>query len=721
MIGWLLACSPGPLDADAQVQRQLQFLVRPGESVRGADPAWLEGLETSQDPDADWWVREGETVPWTEALAPWTSEDPLFERYVPVARVGGREIWRARGPAPREAGLSELPASAAALDDPVFVGWRAIGLEAAWTAELYVRAPERAPLDLCVGVTLDGVPAAGGALVEGRQAAWPGLAERPLLRHRLRLPLEGSTPAEATLSLTDCSTGEEVHPGPTLSLTPTRRPRLTELRERPGEVADWDPEHRAHQRPAFRQTPEGLVPMEAPPLPRLRVGEAWAVMVGGETDLAASHDPETFAGLRSLMGATQAGLLTLSSPTTRQGELVFGTGPELPRRALPEALDRLDGLGLDGLIAGEGLARVTAPGQQDTLAQVAARGLAVASEQAPVLALDPAARVAEGSGVSTGPQVAVLRVVDPTDPALAEQVRAARRWAHVVVAAVDTDAPLADFVRALAAADLDGAWVLRDALGPIVVHGPLAVLDGLPPLLAEADGPVRETALLRLVVDTAGLRRMDVLPVVQQRGRLDWQEEGAVERLEAMAAASLRTGTDVRVGKALATSEVRDHFARPARSAPQDGPPPPSSAPPPASEGVPAQCTGADPGAVLMRLDGLDLLSATPLDPARPGSWVRFELRWRARRALEVGQVQWALEVPGQVVRASSTPCEGAWGFERFVPGQVVRDIVSLWLPPELPPGTAPLTATVRVGGDVLLTQREQRRFSVLQVAVEEP
>lgn len=723
MIAWLLVACGGDPDLDA-IGRALVHGSRPGETVGvavAADRPLVEPLAARAGLDvadgADWIVVRG-------AFA------PADRRRVAVA--GELVLW---GPtselAAADVAVRAPPPEATAIGDAVFAAWTVhppVAAGGELVAELFLRPPARMPLDVCVRVRLGDAELDGGRLLDGRVPLWPGVEARPLVRHRLRAAvpagLSGAPPA--ALRLVDCSTGTALADAPAGEVSLGRGlPDDAALRSRGGEpdpdALFGDP---AAPRPAMRRTAAGTFePMAPPPLPRLLRGEVWPLVVGGLVDptgweeLARDAPAAPLAGLQAPF-AHAGVVVALGAPATREGEVVLPDAPPWvpPRRAPPEWLRVFAAGGVHAVLLGTEHADDAGPvGLADTASNARALGLVV-GDAAPAMLTLP----------DGGPTVAIVsRVASPEAAAsLPAAVTDARRHAAVVLVALDGADDRAAYAAAIAASGADGGWLFGDALGPIDVIDGVPVVRSLPPLLFAAPGTGAPTALLRLYVDDLGVRRIDVVAAHVRAGRVERDEDGLHHAwLAAMAEASRPLGSDVRVGRSVAAIDTRAHWPDRPRPAPTEPPPPPPPATDLPTPTLPARCRGeAPPDARPIGFgDALELLSVRLVADDRPvGAPVVFEALWRARRPLEAGEIEWTGTGDGGRWRLRRAPCDGVWGFERWRPGEVIRDVVAIFPPEGVVPGYVDFSIVVHSGGRTL-DGPEGRRFAVGSARIVDP
>ena len=87
----------------------------------------------------------------------------------------------------------------------------------------------------------------------------------------------------------------------------------------------------------------------------------------------------------------------------------------------------------------------------------------------------------------------------------------------------------------------------------------------------------------------------------------------------------------------------------------------------------------------------------------------------RPAGGLGPGVVEWSgVPTDGPPWRARRVPCEGSWGFERWVPGLTLREVVEIY-PPSAGnnAGAVDFSVAVRLGDEVARTPSGQRRVDV--------
>lgn len=622
-----------------------------------------------------------------------------------VARAGGLVLIGPSDPLPASVvAVVDHPDEALRTGDPVLGsvvvhGPLASGGQLA--AEWFVRPPSRAPMDLCVATLVAGEVVDRRPLADGRVDVWPG-GPRPLIRHRVYADLPALEGSEVTLGarLEDCSTTGVLATADAGVAVGRGLPDLEDLRRLAG-APDVDArlEPDPVEGPAIlRASHDRLEPLTWP-LPPLRMGEAWPVMVLGAIDPSGwEAADEPLAGLQTTL-AQAPSVVSWEAPASRLGERRPGG-----RRVVPERLAQVAEVGVDGVLLGSQHVDDAGPeGRQATVVAARAQGLQVA--------VDGVLRVVGPQGAPT------VALVEGGAPGAVES---ARRWAEVVVAVVHGASP--DEARGIAGRGVDAVVVLADSLGPIEVVDGVPVVHGLPSLWVDT-AQRRATAALRLSTTRAGVRRVEILSLVQRGDRLLRDDEGQGRPLlQAMASASRRLGTDVRVGQMLAAAEVADHW--PARRA-SGASPALAPAPQPAVEGPvptrPPRCN-----ADVRPEDGVALgdhltLQARVLTPEiGPGEAAAFELLWVGSGPLPQGHLEISgVPEAGPPWRARVVPCDGSWGFERWVPGEPLREVVRVAAPTGAQPGPVRFDVAVRLGDDVARLPDGSRRVQLGVVQVQ--
>ena len=647
------------------VERLLLAHTVPGEVLEGGTAAQRAAAGLVEGPDG-WVLSADEPAAWG-----------------PIGRAGEVALWRSAEPA---VVLDRVPEGYAPVDD-VVVGLRSRRGPRDAVLDLVLRPPMRAPLDLCLAVAGVDLPLAGAGL------RVPGDPDQPLLGQRVWI--DGS-PETVGLRVTDCQTGSALHEVE-LVLPPVAE--LPDEALRPSRVAstvhlgvDVEPVdvalHGGHIR-------------SAPPLPRLRVGDAWPVVVLGAVD-PTGGDPEA-RPLRPLAGllGPYPSVVAFDAPASRVGPM------EGSRRATPELLRWVTEAGVDGVVLGTSHrddAGVAGAARTEAVAR--ALGLRTAGGPEHLALYLP----------TGGPVLAVLSPGVGEAPTSA-QVQDARRRAGVVLAALDPGRRDPEPLAAEAVASgVDGAWLLGEASPWIDVVDGVPVVAGIAPSVRMVRGRPAASLATRWYLDERGVARLDVVPLQVGEGgtRRDRAARGALLRL---AAASAARGAHVRVGTQVAVVDVAGHWPRALRSPPVLSPPaaPETVGLPPAE--LPARCRGegAVAGELLAPGVRLEAHVLTPEVPA--GGEVELLLRWEALGPeLGAAWVDWTVSGPAGTTRGRWTPCQGSWTTDRFVPGQVVDDRVRLPVPDA--PGLATVTGVVRTSDAAWTDTAGSREISLGEILV---
>jgi hypothetical protein len=601
--------------------------------------------------------------------------------------------------------VAEVPATAAALPGPVFLGIDVrdpVSSGGVLLAEVFLKPPFAMPLDPCVTVEAGGLVLDDRPLLDGAATLQPGVASRPIVRHRSigHVPstfVAGNVPARVILY--DCSDGAVLSSAAfELDVARSGLPDVDTLLPT-GIIVPFDPGAAARGGTTrLRAGPDGLEPLELP-LPPVRASDASALFVLGAVDptVLASGGLD---GIRATL-TLAPGVVSWEGATSVRARLVWPEAPfARPRRAAIDALATLSESGVDSVLLGDPRVDDAGPeGRAETVERVAAAGLFTGDGVVHVpIARGPATRVVDRqrpTGPYAGPDPGVLDVVYAAGITLVDAYALVDAGAGVVIVEADGSSP----------ASVD------------IYHG-RPVIFGLPPLVDGVDGP---TWGARLYVDAHGVSRVDLVGFVEQRGRVLRDDAGSVRPvLEGVSGRSAALGTDVRVGRMMAAIDVRAHAA-PGPALPEA----PALVPPPRSE-VPALrpewCSAGPPpeGARVTTLGGALEVTARVSDAAVTlGAPVWVDVWWRVVAPLpDDVSVTWSAVGPGDPWRHHGVPCEGTWPFDRWRVGDRVHERVVLAPPRGASAGPHEVSFVVR-GGDTLLRPASgERRVTVGQVTV---
>jgi hypothetical protein len=611
----------------------------------------------------------------------------------------------ADGASPGPFVVAEVPSTAAVLPGPVFLGVDVrdpVAPGGVLLAEVFLTPPFAMPLDPCVVVEVGGVALDDRPLLDGAATLRPGVANRPIVRHRAiaHVPstfTAGSAPARVILH--DCSDRAVLSSAAfALDLARSGIPAIDTLVST-GVTAPFDPDAAAPGGTTrLRAGPEGLEPLDLP-LPPVRANDASALFVLGPVD-PSSVTSGGLDGIRPTL-ALAPGVVSWEGATSVRARLVWPEAPfARPRRAPIDALLTLANSGVASVLLGDPRVDDAGPeGRAETIERVAAAGLFAGDAAVPVpIAHGPATRVVDRqrpTGPYTGPEPGALDVVYAADISIVEAYALVDAGAGAVIVEGVGDTP----------ATVD------------IYHG-RPVIFGLPPLVDGVDGP---TFGARLYVDAHGVSRVDLVGFVEQRGRVLRDDAGAVRPvLEGIAGRSAALGTDVRIGRMMAAIDVRAHVA-PGPSLP----PGPALDPAPRSEVPtprPEWCAAEPPpeSALVTTLGGaLEVTARVERATVTLGAPIWVDVWWRVVAPLpdDVG-VTWSAVGPGDPWRHHGVPCEGTWPFEQWRVGDRVHERVALAPPRGASAGPHEITFVAR-GGDTLLRPASgERRVTVGQVTV---
>jgi len=686
-----VGCTGEPVDP---LVHALQHTAEPGDVLGPADSDPVARLAAAADvqlgADPTLYVASGPYAP-PESPLGWTR----------LATDQDRALWRRRDPvAASQVAVQPDDLPGAVSDVPegspvrgvVQHGPASPGGELALT--LFLQPPARMPRRPCLSLQLDERRLELGTLLDGRGGFIPGAGPRPVVRHRAWTPLPQDWPIgtyDVAVRLHTCDTLRDLSPPTPVSLTVSRTglPTRQQLQARPGTPhaqAEWaTPRGR---RTGLRRGPDGeLEVVEAPPLPRVLRGQAWGVLVTPPVDPAGWPVPDgtvgPLDGLASLFEEADASFVHWGAAAELQG----ASPKDRPvTRVQPAVLGHVASLDVDGLLLGADAWAVG--GASGTQRNAEALGLSVA-----------------GLDVGQDERAVSVSLVNLTaGPGLADEVRRFREQLGpepLLLGAVE--GPVDDprrLARTLARSGVDAGWIVDEQPGPVILHDGVPVLAGVPPMGAAST----RAFALRWYVAPQGVIRLDLIALEQAGGRWSVVRDGsAQDELQAVADASEPLGTWVAVGQNLAAVDVTAHGPERERvaSVPRDlSRPQPTGLPEPT---LPERCQGQVPESSepIPVGDDLELLQARLVrGESVQGSPVIAELLWRARRPLPAGSLQWYVAGVSGTWRASTTPCDGMWGFERFTRGQVVRDRVLLFPPPGVEPSTGTLQLGVKLGDE---------------------
>lgn len=658
-------------------------------------------------------------------------DDPAWLRLGPSCCVTG-VWWRRQAVEPGEVAVRSVPADAVPVRDSWLRGVAVDGPAAPGgelVARLFMVPPERIPLDVRVILELGEERLDAGLLLDRRVDLVPGLAERPLVRHRLRvdLPSQGQGSWPLVVVLEDASTGGELARSPLVELPVGEGlPSLEDLRRRTAEPDDKARFVDTRVHAVMVKTAEGMEERGGPPLPRIVRDQAWPLMVAGAVDPTgwdrqAALEPQVpLSGVSYLLGDAPAAVVHWDAPASREAR-VDPKRPR-PRRALPESLRSLVEAGVDGVLLANPHAGDAGPqGVIDT--ELAARNQGLRTAGTPqrttlYLPLGESGLVAGVISARVGSDPATASLSPEDLPAL---VQAARQHAHVVLVGLDPEqADPAELTWAVARSGADGGWLLADTLGAVDIIDGVPVLLGLPPFMEQAAGRPRSSVVSRWYLDAGGVRRIDLVPVVNQDGQIHRDRSDQADLVpSAILPESRALGTDLRIGEQVGAVDVRSHW--PDRELPTPPHPPPagpeSGSLPEAA--LPARCTGAPAAGegLVLGQDQVVVHTHTLVDEqVEAGQPIRVRLELEAPGPVEDVQLEWSVLGAGVTWRTRTRPCEGSWELGDLAPGQVLLDEVALWPPEGVVPGAATVEVAVRSGSQVLTGPEGARHLALGQV-----
>lgn len=611
-------------------------------------------------------------------------------------------LWRRRDPVEAPAVsvvLDDLPgrltdvADASPVRGLVQHGAASPGGELALT--LFLQPPARMPRRPCVVLGLDDQRLPLGTLLDGRGGFVPGAGPRPVVRHRALASLPADWPIgtyDVQILLQTCDSGRALSPPTPVSLTVARegRPSLADLIARVGisdTAAEWA--RPRGRRAGLRRNPDGGIDVvAAPPLQRILRGDAWDLLVTPPVDPGswpvADGTVGPLSALAGLFDEADASVVHWGAVASREG----ASPEDRPvRRVVPEVMAHLTEVDVDGVLLGQDAWAVD--GGNGTRATAEALGLSVT-----------------GLDLGDNDNAVSVSLLSLTDgPDLASEVDSYRQLLGDDVLLLGViEEPVGSpesAARRLAEVDLDAGWVVAEELGPVIIRDGVPVVAGVPPMGSAS----RDAVALRWYVAPEGVVRLDLVGMEQGGGRWRVSSDGAwTERFHAMAARSDAAGTWVAVGENVAAVDVSAHGPdpeRPPATAHGWTRPPRADLPTPSlparcqAEGVPAgQPIPVGDRLELLRVDLSDTRTSGPDDP------VIVDLTWRASGRLPPGDLQWYAAGVKGTWRATTVPCDGMWGFERFEPGTVVHDRVLLFPPDGLEPGQGTLQLGVKLGDE---------------------
>lgn len=662
----------------------------------------------------------GDTPP--DAEAGWTR----------VAHEARGDVWRRRDPVavPSVAVLDD-PVPGTPLEHPTFLAWTVDGRGdpgGELVFEVFVRPPQVTAMRPCVVLRAGEARLDLGVLLDGRLALVPGAPMRPLYRHRARVDVPDDWPGvtdrvAGELILEDCRTGADLSdPVAVQSSVSGSRVSVDRLAARGGVP---DPEAVAASlkppRQSLHKQPDGRIEVrEGPALPRMLRGDAWGVFMlpaldprgWPEVPADGTAPRQPLAPLLPQLTEAESAIVGWDAVASRVGRASeVSAGP--PRRVVPETMNGLRQLGIDGVLLGPHRHDAGVEGLEATVAAANRLGLRTDAGGVTVIAGD------------SDRAVAVRIIGVPTVEAIPASVQAAREAApgalvFVQVEADDGSARVGSGLRGLAdRGEVDAVWTLSAGPTTVEVASGVPILRGWSPL----DAAARQGLAVRWYAAPEGVPRIDLITLVRRGGQWERDRDGRLRPwLVDLAGRSRELDTYVVVGKTVAAVDVgahgphvRDPLATTVPlPTPDEGPLPAPSRPARCDADAVPVAAGTPLGAQLA-LESAEVVDGEP----SAGEPVRVRLVWRRRgsAALPPGRVQWSATGLTPPWRPSSQPCEGSWGFERWTAGERVLDEVALY-PPEGVTGTATLQLQVRLGDQVARPPSGERWIDVGEVRV---
>ena len=697
------------------------------------------GLELS-DGELQWWLmshpEKDRTADWRRRLAP--PEEHID--FLPVMGWGDWVLWRSpKAPRVSEVAVTGVPDSVTKLSTPVIRGVQTLGWNPAdgeWVAEIYIQPPLQMPLDVCISLITSQETLDTGLLLDGVAPLLPGASVQPMVRHRVWLHgVDWGSDAPQIL-MADCGTGGMLARA-SFAAPENRSDTLTvglDLRHgTPVPESAWAVPPRGKH--GLRRTPSGIVQIPGPPLPRVRKGEAWPVLVLSPVNPSRwdveqmTSEGSPLIKAQALLSGVGTTIMGWNAPGTRKG--ASSVPSRNTRRVVPELFPHLQYYGVDGLIpVWEHFGDAGSEGVQDTIENAHAAGLrmgAGAWDQPLVfpyqvddknlvggilsLKIEPAGKQSLSSIESRIVEIAgkldVLLVQVEMEEALEMRVAAARRLSKMGV---------------------DGLWMTGNES-----FGPIEVIDGVPVVYSHPEvfsALNTSHAALRFYLNENSVVRLDLLALnVDDGGQLHRVKTAGSAKpwLSELMTSSRPFGTSVEAGQTMAAIRVDAHW--PARDSNRSA----KSFTPDLVERKklpepqkPFRCMPASPlekplnikfGENLV-LEGFEWIQKASDGTAPFG----VKLHWRSvSKSVEAekGKVYLNAGFAGAPMRRSYVPCEGSWGFDQWSPGERVTEQVFFWAALDTMPSSAELFLSVRVAGEVQRTQEGHRRMPLGEIQFE--